>query len=286
MANDPYGASADFNEHYVDSGPPRTSTLAIVSFVLSLMLIIGCFIPGVPAIVTIVSVIALIFVLRSNGRLKGTAFASIALVISILASGFQLALLYGAQRYVQSLSESSRVIEYAQAGDFDAARSLFSPALASEVTDERLASFASSIQNDIGTYQGTPTGLWNYWQESKAIGKVIPQNQTQTVYKYIIDNAFSGSPINLVPSRFDTGPAVTIIFGEPGSNPFNQKLINVIVIDADGDVISLLDSNLNDLLVDEAPPKNQPKYDSDTEQTPADETGKETSEDAPEDSGG
>ncbi|GAB5497194.1 MAG: hypothetical protein Phyf2KO_22740 [Phycisphaerales bacterium] len=257
MQSDQYPVTEDFQD-YRDDGPAKTSTLAIVAFVLSLMLIIGCLIPAAPAIVTLIAVFAFISVLRSNGRKKGIAFASIALVISILASAFQIAIAYGAHRYAQSLSNTTGVIGYAQAGDFDATRSMFSSSLSADLQDDKISSFGALVTDNVGEYQGTPQGLWDFYvSANKDIENTIPNDHLQTVYEYMMENVFSGQPINLVPTFYDNGPALTVLIGETGSNPFNQKLLNVIVVGPDGYVVSMFDSPLTDQLNSlgtEAPP--------------------------------
>ncbi len=203
MTNDPYASSADFNEHYADAGPPRTSVLAILSLVCSLI----CFIPGLSAIGSLLGVFALLGISASKGRVKGTGLAiagiAVGVVVSLIWFGIAIAAQKGASQYISF----GQVISDVDAGSYDAARGQLVNAARPLATDERLAAFKAEYEADAGSIQGWPSGFVQVFQDFMSLGKAGQQPDNSRI-PY-------GDPIPL-PGRFDNGVRIVWVILDQG----------------------------------------------------------------------
>lgn len=144
--------------------PERTSLAAIMGFIFSL---VGCCL-GVTALLGApLSIIGMINIGRSNGRLGGRGLAVAGLLISLLNlavwGGCVGAAFIGLGQVPKMVFEPMDTFFAAMKdGDFDAARSVFGPP-ASNATDEELTAFYTAYTTTLGDYTSRPAGLGEYF---------------------------------------------------------------------------------------------------------------------------
>lgn len=127
--------------------PARTSILAITSLVLSLI----CFVPTFSVIAVLLGALSLIFILNSNGRLSGRGFAIGGIVLGLVVTAFQVALLIGASSLINaSLRSASAPYAALETGDVKQFRTYLNPAASSTITDEQIQSFSAAVKQSSG----------------------------------------------------------------------------------------------------------------------------------------
>lgn len=269
MTNDPYATSSDFNEHYADAGPPRTSVLAILSLVCSLI----CFIPGLSAIGSLLGVFALLGISASKGRVKGTGLAiagiAVGVVISLLWIGGAVAIQQGSKQYVKM----TEVMTDIDSGSYDAARGYLSRSVRPLATDEAFENFKAAYEADAGQYKGHPTGVWPLIKSLAELGKIQDPNSVPS-------KPYGGNQAP-VPGEFQNGSRW--IFVGMNKNEKNDAgtfltLDNIAIWQSDGTLTWLID------------PKSQPVSSGNAASTPnegdAEVEGNTDTEEVPADSGG
>lgn len=142
------------HEPQAQSGPAKTSVLAIVALVLSLTI---CLSP----LGLIFGIIAMILIGSSGGRTKGKGLAIAAVLIGLVASVAVVGVIGGGVK--MAMGQRSQVQEpvYAalrqlEAGDTTAFRALLAPALASNITDAEILAFRDAYVAECGAFQGEP----------------------------------------------------------------------------------------------------------------------------------
>lgn len=232
MTNDPYATTADFNEHYADSGPPRTSVLAILSLVCSLI----CFIPGLSAIGSLLGVFALLGISASKGRVKGTGLAiagiAVGLIVSLLWIGGAVAIQQGAKQYIKMTD----IVKDIDSGSYDSARGQLSTATRPFATDEAFDAFKAAYEADAGQFQGSPQGLMDLFKALGQLGQAQDPN-TAPSRPYGTNQA-------PVPGNFQNGPRwvfVAINPDQPNDAGTFRALDNVGVWLSDDSIIWLVD---------------------------------------------
>ncbi|PHQ81272.1 MAG: hypothetical protein COB69_04505 [Phycisphaera sp.] len=234
MSNDPYAAASDFQD-YNEDGPPKTSVLAVLSLVCSLI----CFIPGLSAIGSLLGVFGLIRISSSNGRIKGTGLAiagiAIGVIVSLLWIGGAVAIQQGAKQYLK-LTE---VMPDIDSGSYDSARGYLSSATRPYATDEAFESFKAAYEADAGSYVGRPEGLWNLLMVFGELGQAQdPNNISEKPY---------GTQQAPVPGVFTNGPKWILVGtnrSEINDAGTSKTLDNVGIWNADGSITWLVDPDV------------------------------------------
>lgn len=127
--------------------PSRTSILAITSLVLSLI----CFVPTLSVVAVLLGALSLIFILNSKGRLSGRGFAIGGIVLGLVVTAFQVALLIGASSLVNAMLRSASAPYAAlESGDAKQFRSYLNSTASSAVTDDQIRSFAAAVKQASG----------------------------------------------------------------------------------------------------------------------------------------
>ena len=232
MTNDPYATTADFNEHYVDNGPPRTSVLAILSLVCSLI----CFIPGLSAIGSLLGVFALLGISASKGRVKGTGLAiagiAVGIVVSLIWIGGAVAVQQGSKQYTKMIDVMTDV----DSDSYDSARGYLSSTTRTFATDEAFDAFKDEYEADAGSFQGSPKGVLQLIKSMAQLGQnQDPNTAPPTQY---------GRNQAPVPGDFQNGPRwvfVVINGNERNDAGTFQALDNVGVWLSDGSLVWLVD---------------------------------------------
>ncbi len=180
MNENPYAAqsmqTSDFGSG-LPSEPARTSTLAIVAFVLSLVSIVLCCIPGLPAVAALLGVFAIIGISKSQGSVKGNGFAIAALIIGILLSVVQTIGLIVINQGFGQIGALNASVEAIEAGQFDTVRAQFPGVPAETLTDEVIADFQAQYTLDAGAFQSSPESLFSMFGAYASSGPALQQMQ-------------------------------------------------------------------------------------------------------------
>lgn len=263
MQNDQYAATADFQD-YRDDGPPKTSVLAILSLVCSLV----CFIPGLSAIGALLGVFGLIRITSSNGRIKGTGLAiagvAIGVIVSLIWIGGAIAVQQGAKQYLQM----STVIADIDSGSYDSARGQLTSATKPFATDEAFEQFKAKYEADAGAFAGRPQGIGELFASLGALGQAQDPNRAPRVYP-------QQAP---VPGKFDNGDRwiiVSLSSSEQNAAGNFPALDNVGVWLSDDSLLWLIDPDVLATGIAPAIEDESGSEDSatDEEETPADTGG-------------
>lgn len=231
MSNDPYAAATDFQDYHED-GPPKTSVLAILSLVCSLI----CFIPGLSAIGSLLGVFGLIRISTSDGKIKGTGLAIAGIVVGVVVSLLQIGIVVAVQQGAKQYLKMAEVMEDIDSGSYDAARGRLSIATRQYATDEAFEEFRAAYSADAGAYAGMPEGLWDLLMAFGELGQSQDPNR--------IPERPYGNQQAPISGLFTNGPRWIIIGINPGeSNDAGtfRALDNVGVWASDGSIIWLVD---------------------------------------------
>jgi hypothetical protein len=216
-------------------GEQRTSVMAILSLVLSLI----CFIPGFGLIGAILGVTALLVIGGSQGRLSGRGLAVGGIIMGLLFTMIWGGIGIGAMRLgnyfnTGALQPVSVTIKAIDDGDYATAKAQFASPTKEALTDAEIEAFRTAYKAELGGYKASPTGLWDFMAQMGAAGQMM--------------NRFQGSQ-NLIPIplTFEKGLGVLAVQvsqngGGPGainSLPFT----NFELITPSGKSIILYDPN-------------------------------------------
>jgi hypothetical protein len=155
MSRNPYAHPEPEETGILPSGPQRTSVMAVLSLVSSLV----CCLPGTGAVGVCLGVGALVGISGSQGRVGGRGLAFTGLLLGVLTTVVQLALLVGISSTLSRLDGWGRVIEAVQQSDRDAARVMLVQA---PISDARLDAFSREVTDEWGAYRSMPRGLRGY----------------------------------------------------------------------------------------------------------------------------
>jgi hypothetical protein len=141
-AADPFGDNA-----------PRISKMAITSLVLALI----CCIPPLPSLAVAFGAGALIRIRGANGRLSGTVLAIFGVVLGLIFSAIQIAVIIGAVQIYRNVdrfvSQPARLIVADVAkNDPTNLRALLDPA--SKVTDAQITDWFARVNTELGAFKG------------------------------------------------------------------------------------------------------------------------------------
>jgi hypothetical protein len=206
--SDPYG-------HDPMAEPPRTSLMAIISMVLSL---IGCCLP-IGFLGAILGIFSLVGISSSRGRVTGKGFAVAGIIIGLVNTaifvGITIAMDKGFKAYV---GITQPVYENLEAGNFNEVRRSLS-AVSATTTDEQFRAFRDAYQAELGLFQSLPEGWWALIQDfvDPTVG---PNMQT-----------FQGrSDMIPIPGRFDQGLAILLFQFDPSVQSNGPPLFDDLII--------------------------------------------------------
>ena len=187
----------------------RTSVLAIVALVLSLI----CIIPGFGVLGAILAVIALIMIGGSNGRLGGRGLAIAALIIGLLVStvwiGGFLVIQQGMTAFTKMFTGNvGTLLGAAEKGDYTTARAQLDPSVANSITDADFKRFVDGYSANLGKYKKTPQGMFELFGAYANVGPAMQGMHGQANQGLI--------PITV---EFDNGWAVVVIQINQAGNP-------------------------------------------------------------------
>ena len=155
---------ADFGET-VPMVPARTSVLAIVALVFA----VPCIITG--PIGLILGGIALLLIAMSGGRVRGVGLAVAAVVLGLLGTVGQVAVVWGTVQGAKMLvGPTSRIMVATEAGDVAGVQGEMVAGVRPFVTAESVAAFRTAYQAQLGSFTSAPTGIIEYVERVGGMG--------------------------------------------------------------------------------------------------------------------
>lgn len=207
-------AADDFSAD--DLGPRRTSILAIISLILSLI----CIIPGAGLLGAIFGLAGIIGISQSRGRVGGMGLAIAGLALGLLFTALQVGIAVGAYRFLGVVQQAgiapvAATMTAIETQDQANTRAIFNAPLNSAVTDERIAQFREAYRAEVGSFKTIPTGWIELFQSVQQAGrayKEFSRSQMQNVIPF--------------PAQFDQGWSIVAV--EIPSQMKNGKTIEIL----------------------------------------------------------
>lgn len=210
------------------SEPPRTSAMAVVSLVLSL---VGCCLP-IGLLGALIGLFSLVGISRSQGRVSGKGLAIAGILIGVINTaiwiGGAMAITKGYHAYVGMTSTTLTALE---AGDYQTVRNHLDPALS--VSDEQFDAFADAYRADLGSFQGMAPNVFEFVADF-ADPTVGPKMQN-----------YQGRQ-NMMPiaARFAKGKTVVLFMFDPqaqGGSTAGPVFNDIVFVLGNGDELKLSD---------------------------------------------
>ncbi|HYD01504.1 MAG TPA: DUF4190 domain-containing protein [Phycisphaerales bacterium] len=178
MSQNPYAA-------YDPSQPApeaRTSAMAIVSLVCSLL----CCIPFITGgLAVLLGTVAILRIGGSGGRRKGTGLAIAGLIIGLIVTiVWIIAFALGAAAVQEFNRTTAPFVESMNMADATKLRSALDPNLSSQVTDKDWADFKSQIEAELGTiepFSGALAFIGGYFEAGELLEKHRGSRNKETV---------------------------------------------------------------------------------------------------------
>lgn len=158
MSQNPY---ASFNQGNMPIEPPKTSILAILSLVSSLI----CCIPGLGVLGALLGTVAVFRISGSGGRKSGTGIAITGIVVGIIVTVVWVFLVMGAASMAQQFTGVvSRIYTPLQSQNLAEFKPLVSSELQAGLTDARWKEFRTAIEGEIGPMKAPPASLSEFFR--------------------------------------------------------------------------------------------------------------------------
>ncbi|MEQ9095843.1 MAG: hypothetical protein RIE32_06220 [Phycisphaerales bacterium] len=204
MSDNPYAQPNDFagGPEYLE---PKTSILAVFAFVISLVGLIACCIPGVGPLGLLLGVLALVLISTSGGRKKGGGLAIAAIVIGLIAGAINIAIVFGAAAAGREWSGLGRLVEAVEARDLQEAQSYMVSSQAQVLDEAMMDDWGDALNAEYGSMQSRPEGMWELIQLAIEVGPSIETAQADAGQVYS-PATYAAAPLAL---PFDQG---TVLF--------------------------------------------------------------------------
>ena len=235
MTDNPYAQPQDFqgDPEYLE---PKTSVLAIVAFVVSLLGLIACCVPGVGPLGLLLGVLALVMIGASGGRKKGGGFAIAAIIIGLIAGLINVATLWGASVAGRQWAEQGLVLVEVDDRDLAAVQGRLVSAQAQDLTQDRLDAFASAVNADFGAQQDRPQGLVDAVTLMLEVGEPMQAAQLEAQGEYP-RGSYTLVPLAL---RYERGPVLFMLVIAGSGATTDGAYTNIGYYDPNGDMVWLL----------------------------------------------
>ena len=215
MSDNPYAQPQDFagEAQYLE---PKTSILAIFAFVISLVGLVVCCIPGVGPLGLLLGVVSLVLISTSGGRKRGGGFAIAAIIIGLIAGVINIAVLWGGSIAGKQWAETGVVLVDVENRDLAAVQGSMVSARAQSLPQADLDAFAASINAEYGSQQERPEGMLDAITLMLEVGDRMQSAQNAVLSEYPSDQ-FALIPIAI---RYDNGPVLfSLIMPTSGAGP-------------------------------------------------------------------
>lgn len=216
------------------AAPQRTSILAILSLVFSLI----CLIPGTGVLAAIFGISALVGIKGSRGRVGGTGLAVAGLIVGLLFTMIWVGIAVGANSLMQEfngkvVAPMNQAIIAMDAGDNTKLRAALLPEVNAAVTDQQINDFRTAYQAELGSCKGAPTSLMDFFPAYAQLSQQLQPLQGR--------NDMIPFPVN-----FDKGPALVVLWMKPGGThtktggPDRLPFTNVTIYTTNGKEFSIV----------------------------------------------
>ncbi|GMV26341.1 MAG: hypothetical protein AMXMBFR58_23720 [Phycisphaerae bacterium] len=245
--------------------PERVSILAILGLVFGLI----CFIPILPLLGVVFAISGLIAINRSRGRLAGTGMAIAGLILGLLFTALQGAIVLGMAQALsifskELVSPAGSIASAIDTADYPAVRQGLVAQTRDLATDEAVNTFKDAYKDELGAFQSVPTGM----DLVLAYFELGPQFQAMQGMQGVQGR----QDLMPVPAKFEKGMGLFIFTFEPPQHnngpPTSGQLFkfrNVTLITPGAKVYNLIDPALipaapaGILPPPPPPPADQPK---------------------------
>lgn len=215
----------------------RTSVMAILALIASLV----CFVPFLPLVGVLLAIFALISISGSNGRVGGRGLAIAALIIGLVVSALQGAIVLGTVAAGKAMQGAfsgpiTQLMTDIEQKNYAAARNGFTAPAAARLTDADFDRFVAAYQAELGSFKGGPDGFMDMMRSYGSLGQQMQQFQNQP-----------GQQPSVIPfpGKFDQGLAVVALQMDTNTNtpgtgvPF--PVANIMIITPKGTKVILYD---------------------------------------------
>ena len=235
MSDNPYAQPQDFagEAQYLE---PKTSILAVFAFVVSIVGLIACCIPGVGPLGLLLGVVALVLISSSGGRKKGGGLAIAAIIIGLIAGLINIAVLWGMAAAGREWTETSIVIVDIENRDLTAVQGHLVSAAAQDLTQSQLDAFADSINADYGAQLARPEGMLDAIALMMEVGQRMQNAQNDVQGEY----PSSTHGMMPIPLRYDQGPVLFVLIFPTNATAGGLSFNNVGFYDSTGAIRWLL----------------------------------------------
>lgn len=235
MSDNPYAQPQEFagGPEYLE---PKTSILAVFAFVISLVGLIACCIPGVGPFGLLLGVLALVLISSSGGRKKGGGLAIAAIVIGLVAGAINIAIIFGAAAAGREWSGLGRLVEAVEARDLQEAQSYMVSSQAQLLDDASMDAWGNALSAEFGAMQARPEGMWDLIQLAIEVGPSIETAQADAGQVYS-PASYAAAPLAL---PFDQGTVLFMVI-IPNQGAAGSNVVHNIAFEApDGSLVWLL----------------------------------------------
>ncbi len=188
----------------------RVSRLAVTAFIIGLIACATCFAGYVFGVIgNVLAISALILIRRDSIRLRGKSLAMAAVALNSLAFFFGVVITAGGAQFVKEVARYVTPIEAIQQNEGEKAKAAFAPAVAAELSAERLAAFNLRVNEQLGNFQGVPTK--DLVEFVKRVFSAIDRQSAA------MNSLPAETPDRLfaLPTDFDKGRALLIVYLDP-----------------------------------------------------------------------
>lgn len=235
MSDNPYAQPNDFagGTEYLE---PKTSILAIFAFIVSLIGLIACCVPGIGPLGLLLGVLALVLISMSGGRKKGGGLAIAAIVIGLIAGAINVSMVIGASIGGQKWAELGVVLVEVEDRDLQAVQGRLVSAQTQQLDQAQLEAFASSINSHYGSQQEPPKGLMDVMGLMMEVGQRMQNAQTDVQGEYS-QSSYGAIPLAL---RYDKGAVLFMLIVPSTGSSAGLAYSNVGYFDPSGNIVWML----------------------------------------------
>lgn len=237
MTDNPYAQPQDFagGPQYLE---PKTSVLAVFAFVVSVVGLVACCIPGVGPLGLLLGVLALVMIGASGGRKKGGGFAIAAIIIGLVAGLINIAILWGASLAGQQWAETGVALVEVEDRDLAAVRGRLVSSQAQSLDQAQLDAFASSINTDYGAQQERPKGIMDVMTLMMEVSQRMQGAQAVAQSEYPATD-YGAIPLAL---RYERGPVLFMLVMPKQGGGSGLAYTNIGYLNPAGDMVWLMPS--------------------------------------------
>jgi hypothetical protein len=240
-----------YTPDFGDQPQSRTSILAIISLVLS---VIGCVcfvVPGPGALAMLLGGISILLIMTSGGRVRGIGFAATAVCLGLLQSIVFFVALFGVYQPIMGgwtntvIAPVNDVLMALEKKDPKAARAFLTPRAQTVITEDMLTDFTTKYQAKLGAFKGFPTNPFQIVSGYQNVAQAMQKLQTG-------NNRGNQNGMIPLPGTFEKGTAMVVLHLDdhgfngnkpPASSTVRMPVLNIGIVTVDGTEIWILDTD-------------------------------------------